>query len=117
MDEDRLRALLEAGRTVIAELDTDAILRRLLDVAREQTGARYAAIGVLDDDRERLERFLTAGVDDATREAIGDLPHGRGLLGELIRHPRPVRTPHLASAPRSSGFPANHPPMDTFLGV
>jgi signal transduction histidine kinase len=117
MDAARLRALLDVGRSLVAQLDTDAVLTRLLDVARVQTGARYAAIGVLDEHRERLERFLTAGLDDATRAEIGDPPRGRGLLGVLISDPRPVRTPHLAAHPASSGFPAGHPPMDSFLGV
>jgi signal transduction histidine kinase len=111
MDDKRLRALLTS------ELDLDVLLRRLLDVARDLTGARYAAIGVLDERRERLERFLTAGIDEAGREAIGAPPHGRGLLGLLITEPRPVRTRRLAEHPDSYGFPAAHPAMDTFLGV
>src|SRR4051812_49475358 len=114
MDEHRLRRLVEVGRSLVTELDPEAVFERLLEVAREQTQARYAAIGVLDERRERLERFLTSGLDEAAREAIGGLPHGRGLLGGLIRHPRPVRTARLAADPRSSGFPPHHPPMDTF---
>jgi signal transduction histidine kinase len=117
MDDARLRALLDAGRSLTAQLDTDMILGRLLDVARELTTARYAAIGVLDEAREELERFLTAGVSDDVHRAIGDLPRGRGLLGVLITDPRPLRTAHLGSHERSFGFPPNHPPMETFLGV
>jgi signal transduction histidine kinase len=117
LDRDRLLRLLEAGRSLVSDLDLDPLLYRLLDAARELTGAAYAAIGILDARRERLERFLTAGVDDATRRKIGDLPTGRGVLGELIREPQPLRLHDVASHPRSSGFPDGHPPMHTFLGV
>ena len=72
MDDHRLRRLLEVGRSLVTELDPEALLERLLDVARELTGARYAAIGVLDERRERLERFVTAGIDEETHRAIGD---------------------------------------------
>ena len=81
MDEQRLRRLLDVGRSLITELDPEAVFERLLEVARELTGARYAAIGVLDERRESLERFLTAGIDEDTHRAIGDLPGGRGVLG------------------------------------
>jgi len=91
MDQQRLRRLLDVGRSLIAELDPDAVLRRLLDVARELTGARYAAIGVLDERREALEQFITAGVDEDTHRQIGDLPRGRGVQGGLIEAPRPRR--------------------------
>src|SRR3954451_8786273 len=117
MDEVRLRRLLDVGRSLISELEPDTVLERLLEVARELTGARYAAIGVLDERRERLERVVTARIGAAGHRAIGDLPHGRGLLGLLIEHPRPVRTSSVAGHAASYGFPANHPPMDTFLGV
>src|SRR3954454_20749439 len=117
MDDARLRALLDAGRTLTAELDTDLILRRLLDVARELTGARYAAIGVLDEARQQLERFLTAGIDEDGHRAIGDLPRGRGVLGVLITDPKPLRLTSVNRHERSYGSPPNHPPMDTFLGV
>jgi two-component system, NarL family, sensor histidine kinase DevS len=92
-------------------------LERLLEVARELTGARYAAIGVLDQRRERLERFLTAGVDEETQRGIGDPPRGRGVLGVLIRDPRPLRLADVGTHPLSYGFPLSHPPMKTFLGV
>ena len=99
------------------ELDVEAVLQRLLDTARELTGARYAALGVLDAERKQLERFVTSGVDDATHRAIGDLPRGRGVLGVLIANPRPLRLTDVGAHPRSYGFPAGHPPMTTFLGV
>lgn len=117
LDELRLRRLIDAGRGLIAELDIEAVLKQLLDVAREITGARYAAVGVLDDRREELERFITAGIDPEAHRAIGDLPRGRGILGVLIEEPRPLRLEHLGDHPRSYGFPAAHPEMETFLGV
>src|SRR3954465_2898820 len=106
----RLRRLIDAGRGLISNLDVDAILQRLLDVAREVTGARYAAVGVLDDRRQELERFVTAGFDAETHRAIGDLPRGRGILGLLIEEPRPLRLADLGDHPRAYGFPPRHPP-------
>ncbi len=117
LDEPRLRRLLEAGRELIAQLDVETVLQRVLDAAREITGARYAALGVLDADRRELERFITAGVDDETHRAIGDLPRGRGILGLLIKDPRPLRLERIGDHPRSYGFPSGHPRMETFLGV
>jgi signal transduction histidine kinase len=117
LDEHRLRRLLEVSRALVSELDLEVVLRQALEVARELTGARYVALGVLDERRERLERFLTLGVDDATREAIGELPRGEGVLGELIRYPRPLRLGDVTQHPRSYGFPPAHPPMRSFLGV
>ena len=109
--------LLEAGRALVAELDLEAVLDRLLVTARELTGARYAAIGVLDAERRGLERFLTSGIDPATHAAIGDLPRGRGILGLLIDEPHPIVLADVGAHPRSFGFPAGHPPMATFLGL
>jgi signal transduction histidine kinase len=102
---------------MMGELDPEALLRRILEVARELTGARYAALGVLDEGREELERFVTLGIDDATHAAIGDLPRGRGVLGELISRPSPLRLEDVSYHPRSYGFPLGHPEMHTFLGV
>jgi two-component system, NarL family, sensor histidine kinase DevS len=117
LDERRLRLLLDIGTSIVAELDSEAVLRRVLDAGRELTGARYAAIGILNSERTELERFLTAGIDDSTRRAIGDLPRGRGILGELIRHPEPLRLADISEHPRSYGFPPEHPGMTTFLGA
>jgi GAF domain-containing protein len=117
MDEPRLRRLLDVGRFLLAELDPDAVLDRLLEVAQELTGARYAAIGVLDERRELLEQFITKGIDEDTHRAIGDLPRGRGVLGVLIRDPRPLRLADVGAHPESYGFPLAHPPMHSFLGV
>ena len=80
---------------LVAELDLDTVLEQVLAIARELTGARYAALGVLDDDRTALSDFITSGVDEATHRAIGDLPHGRGVLGLLIEEPQAA-----APAPR-----------------
>ena len=117
MDQHRLRRLVDVGRSLVTELDPEAVLQRLLEVARELTGARYAAIGVLDERREQLERFLTAGIDPDTHRAIGDLPRGRGVLGVLITDPRPLRLADVGAHPQSFGFPLAHPEMTTFLGV
>ena len=83
------RGVLDVARSVLAELDLEIVLNRVLESARELTGARYAALGVLGSSRTELERFLTLGIDESEREAIGALPRGRGVLGELIQHPDP----------------------------
>ena len=117
IDERRLRDLIEVGRSLVAELDLEAVLTRVLEVACELTGARYAAVGVLDADRGELERFITRGVDEMARGAIGALPRGRGVLGLLIEDPEPLRLAKVGEHPRSYGFPPGHPPMTNFLGV
>jgi len=117
LDEHRLARLIEAGRGLLSELDLDTVLDRLLETAADITGARYVALGILDDDRRELARFLTRGIDENTHRAIGDLPRGRGLLGVLIDDPRPLRLEDVGDHPRSYGFPPGHPPMRTFLGV
>jgi signal transduction histidine kinase len=117
LDEARLRELIDVGRILMAELDPEVIFRRMLEVACELTGARYAALGVLDEDRHELERFITYGIDEAGRRAIGNLPRGRGILGLLIEQPRPLRLSDVGTHPRSYGFPPGHPPMSSFLGV
>ena len=117
LDEDRLRRLIEAGRSVVAERELEGVFDRLLDVARELTGARYAAIGVLDDARENLADFITAGIDPDAHSLIGDLPRGRGVLGLLISNPEPLRMGDVGAHVRSYGFPPGHPAMTSFLGV
>ena len=114
---DRLRVLVDAGIALSSELSLDVLLQRLVETAAELTGARYAALGVIDQTGTALERFLTTGIDAETHAAIGDLPKGRGILGVLIREFAPLRLANLADDPRSVGFPAHHPPMHTFLGV
>jgi signal transduction histidine kinase len=112
-----IRAVLDVAEGVLAELDVEVVLTTVLTAARELTTARYAAVGVLDESRSELERFLTSGIDDATHRRIGNLPRGRGVLGELIVDPAPLRLADVGSHPRSYGFPAGHPPMKAFLGV
>ena len=114
---DRLRALLDAGIALNSELSLDALLQRLVETAAELTGARYAALGVIDKSGRTLERFLTTGIDEETHAAIGELPRGRGILGVLIRDAQPLRLDDIATDPRSVGFPRNHPPMKSFIGV
>ena len=113
----RLRRLVEAGIALNSELSLEALLQRLVDLAAELTDARYAALGVIDPAGHGLEGFYTTGVDVETKEAIAELPRGRGLLGVLIREATTLRLHDIADDPRSVGFPPNHPPMRTFLGV
>jgi len=113
----RLRALVKTGIAISSELSLDVVLQRIADSAAEVTGARYAALGVIDPSGTGLERFVTHGVDDRTRSEIGEDPHGRGILGVLIKDVRPLRLHDLTEDPRSVGFPPGHPSMHTFLGV
>jgi signal transduction histidine kinase len=115
--EERLRALFAAGLAVSSELSLDALLHRLIEAAAELTGARYAALGVIDPSGSELEEFVTHGIDAETRAEIGSLPRGRGILGVLIREAKSLRLHDLAEDPRSVGFPPAHPPMRSFLGV
>ena len=115
--DDRRRALVEAGIAITSELSLDAVLLTLLRIAAELTGARYSALGVIDRSGGGLERFVTHGLDDEARAAIGDVPRGLGILGVLIEDARPLRLDDLTRDPRSVGFPPNHPPMHSFLGV
>jgi signal transduction histidine kinase len=117
LDEPRLRELIDVGRSLVAELDPEVIFQQVLEVACDLTGARYAALGVLDEDRHELERFITHGIDEEARRVIGNLPRGRGVLGLLIEQPRPLRLTEVGHHPRSYGFPPGHPPMTNFLGV
>jgi two-component system, NarL family, sensor histidine kinase DevS len=109
--------LLEVARELVSELDLEAVLARVLDAARELTGARYAALGILDERKDQLERFLHRGIDEERRRRLGSLPRGHGILGELIRNPKPLRIAKIGEHPHSYGFPPGHPPMTTFLGA
>jgi signal transduction histidine kinase len=113
----RLRELFEASVALASELSLEALLQKLVETAASLTGARYAALGVIDESGAGLERFITTGVDEKTADAIGGLPRGRGILGVLIRDAKPLRLTDLADDARSVGFPPHHPPMRTFLGV
>jgi two-component system, NarL family, sensor histidine kinase DevS len=114
---DRLRALVDAGVALASELSLDAVLQKIVEAAAELTGARYAALGVLDESGHGLERFVFTGIDAETEAAIGHVPRGRGILGALIEDAKPLRLDDLTADPRSVGFPPHHPPMRTFLGV
>ncbi|HEX5468713.1 MAG TPA: GAF domain-containing sensor histidine kinase [Gaiellaceae bacterium] len=115
--QERMRRLLEAGIALTSELSLDSLLQSLVETAADLTGARYAALGVIEPSRRELERFVTTGIDAETHAAIGDLPRGGGILGVLIRDAEALRLHDIADDPRSVGFPPNHPPMRTFLGV
>ncbi|MET9223989.1 GAF domain-containing protein [Streptomyces sp. NPDC003300] len=114
--QNRVHSLLEAVLSVGRELDLAHVLRRIVETAVVLVDAEYGALGVIGDDA-RLSEFLTVGVSEEEARAIGPLPSGHGLLGELIRHPEPLRLAELSDHPASYGFPANHPPMRSFLGV
>jgi GAF domain-containing protein len=117
LDQKQLSRLLEVGRGLVSELDLEAVLGQVLEAARDLTGAQYAALGILDEAKQELERFLFIGIDDETRARIGPLPRGHGILGELIRYPEPLRLERISDHPRSYGFPAEHPSMTSFAGV
>ncbi len=102
---------------MLSELELDVVLDRVLQAAQELTDARYAALGVLNDTKTELARFITRGIDEHARSAIGSLPRGRGVLGALIEDPVPLRIVDVSRHPRSYGFPPGHPPMGAFLGV
>ena len=113
---DRVRQLLEAVVGIGSGLDLETALTRIVQAAATLVDAKYGALGVLGEE-QRLARFITVGLTPEEIARIGPYPEGHGLLGELIRHPVPLRTEELAAHARSSGFPANHPPMRSFLGV
>jgi len=113
----RLRGLIEAGIAVSSELNLDTVLQRIVEAAAEITGARYAALGVIDQTGRQLERFVTTGITAEQRAEIGEVPRGRGVLGALMNDARSLRLTDLAQDPRSVGFPPGHPHMHTFLGV
>ncbi|MEU3457161.1 GAF domain-containing protein [Micromonospora sp. NPDC006766] len=113
---ERLRALLDAVVGIGTDLDLRSTLQRIVQAACELVGAKYGALGVIGPDR-LLHDFIVHGIGDELRATIGDLPHGRGVLGLLIDEPRPLRMPDITRHAKSYGFPPNHPPMHSFLGV
>ena len=116
-EPDRLRGLVDAGIALSSELSLDDLLKKLAETAASLTGARYAALGVIDESGTGLERFVHTGIDAETVDAIGELPRGNGILGALITDARSLRLTAITDDPRSVGFPPNHPPMRGFLGV
>ncbi len=114
---ERFERLLAAGIAIFSRHDLEHVLQEVVDAARDVVGARYAALGVLGDDRATLAQFVTSGLDDAARKKIGDPPRGRGLLGHVIREGKPIRTADINRHPDRYGFPPHHPPMKSFLGV
>jgi signal transduction histidine kinase len=116
-DPQRLQALIDAMLLIETDANLSDLLRVIVEAASRLVGARYGALGVVTKDGETLSQFITYGIDEDTRAQIGALPHGRGLLGELIHFPEALRLDDLSTHPHSVGFPANHPPMQRFLGV
>ena len=114
--QDRMQGLLRALQSIVSDLDLTSLLQRIVNEARTLIGAQYAALGVVGQDSTLVE-FVHSGMDADTVERIGSLPTGRGILGQLISDPRPLRLSTLAAHDSSSGFPPNHPPMTSFLGV
>lgn len=114
----RMQALLQAVVAIGSHLDIASVLQEIVTTAADVADAKYAALGVLDPRSQgRLSQFITVGIDAERRALIGDLPTGHGVLGLLIDEPHPLRLADIAQHPSSDGFPANHPPMHTFLGV
>src|SRR4026209_806765 len=111
----QLRALDEAVRGISGVLDIARVLQLIADRVRDLAEAQYAAIGIVDADGA-IERFITSGISDVERARIGDLPHGRGLLGLIIRENRSYRIPDIGAHRERYGFPPHHPPMQSFLG-
>jgi len=116
-DPIKLRRVLEASLLIERDLELPVLLRHVFEEACSMTGARYGALGVLNDDRTALSEFITVGLEPDQEKRIGDRPTGRGVLGLLIAHPEPLRLADLNTHAKSFGFPPNHPPMNSFLGV
>ncbi|MGW6787653.1 sensor histidine kinase [Streptomyces chartreusis] len=114
---DRVHSLLEAVLSVGRELDLEQALHSIVEAAAVLVDAEYGALGVIGPDGKRLSAFHTVGIAEEQIARIGHYPEGHGILGELIRHPEPLRLAKLSEHPASYGFPPNHPPMNTFLGV
>ena len=115
-EHSKLAEVVEAGIAIARGLDLEETLQAIVEAAARVTGASYSALGVLGPDR-RISRFITTGIDDEERRRLGAAPTGRGVLGVLIDEARPLRLHDLSDDPRSVGFPPNHPPMHSFLGV
>jgi GAF domain-containing protein len=116
-EPERLGQLVDAVLSIGSDLSLPDVLRRIVDAAVDLVDARYGALGVLDAEHHALSAFVTAGMTPAESRAIGPLPQGHGILGLLIVDPQPIRLKDLGKHPDSYGFPPNHPPMRSFLGV
>ncbi len=116
-DPTTLRRVLDAVLLIEADLELPVLLRHVTEEARAMTGARYAALGVLDESRTHLAEFITVGLNADQEDEIGARPTGRGVLGLLVADPEPLRLTDLSAHAESFGFPAGHPPMKSFLGV
>jgi signal transduction histidine kinase len=116
-DAEKLRRLMGAVLMITADVELADVLRHVVEEAKSLVGARYAALGVLNETRTGLEQFITVGLSEAEETQIGDRPAGRGVLGLLITEPEPLRLAHLEEHPGRYGFPLAHPPMTSFLGV
>jgi signal transduction histidine kinase len=113
----QLAALHDAGIALTTELNLSTVLQKVVDLARTLVGARYGALGVLDEEGKHIEQFVTSGISPEVRAALGEPPRGHGLLGVLIKDATPIRLPEISRDPRAVGFPPNHPPMHSLLGV
>jgi signal transduction histidine kinase len=111
------RRLIQAGMVLASELSLDVVLQRIVELAVDLTGARYGALGVLASDGRSIQDFIAVGITSEERAVLGDPPVGHGLLGALIHEAEPLRIPDIGADPRSVGFPPNHPPMTSLLGV
>ena len=115
--QDRLRSLLDPLVSLSSDISLPKLLRQIVEAGCQLVGARYGALGVIDEEGEELAQFVHVGIDDETVAKIGTLPRGHGLLGRLIREPTPLRIDDIADQPAAYGFPEHHPPMREFLGV
>lgn len=114
---EQFRALVEAGMVLAKELSLESVLQKIAELACKVLGAKYGAVGMLNEDGGGLSQFITVGIDEETTARIGPLPVGKGILGVVVREAKPIRLRDLTSDPRSHGFPEHHPPMRSFLGV
>lgn len=115
--EQRLVALHRASLELVGNLSLEDVLFNIVNMAREQSGAKYAALGVVDEDEEGLERFIPIGLPEEEIRKIAHPPVGKGILGAVLRDRQTIRIPRISADPRRSGFPAHHPKMESFLGV
>lgn len=114
---EQFRALVEAGMVLSKELSLESVLRKIAELACKVLGAKYGAVGMLNEDGGGLSQFITVGIDEEVASRIGPLPVGKGILGAVVREAKPLRLKDLTNDPRSHGFPKHHPPMRSFLGV